>query len=206
MFSIIGIFNTLLRFPEKSKILVRQPESKDRELHNQRGKIYASFIRQDALDIPLTGIVAFLPWYDRLNKVLSKCGNTLDQSILLGQIKRSIKNPSDSTSIKSMTGLNQVVTYLKGKYKMDPKLAVLSLSNLKELKIPQDSIELSIKNISVVLPRLKLLEAYNLLGKLHRGVLSALEGKCFTCLRLQLYNCKKSKVLDAEREKQYLSM
>ena len=90
----------MLRFPEKHKILVRDLESKTRELSNQRGKIYSSFIRNDVLDIPLTGTVDFLPWYDKLVKVMHKCGSTLDQSILLGQIKRSIKHPDDIASIK----------------------------------------------------------------------------------------------------------
>ena len=50
---------------------------------------------------------------------------------------------------------------------------------------------------------MKLLETYNLLGKLHRGVLSSLEGKCFTSFRLQLYNNKKSQILDAERRERF---
>ena len=90
-----------------------------------------------------------------------------------------------------MSGLNQVVKYLKGKYQMDPKLGILSLSHFKELKFLLESVQLSIKNISVVLPRLKLLQEYKLLGKLHRGVLGSLESKCFVNIRLQL-----SKVLD----------
>ena len=102
-----------------------------------------------------------------------------------------------------MTGLKQVVIFLKGKYQMNPKLAILTLSPLKDLRIPGESIEQSIRNISIVLTRLKLLESYNLLSKLHRGVLSSLEGKCFTNLRIQLYNNEKSEKLDADRREEF---
>ena len=99
LYSIRSIFNTLLRFPEKHQILVREQESEAKELANQRGKIYSSFIRNDVLDIPLTGIEIFLPWYDKLVKVMHKCGSTIDQSIQLGQIKRSIKHPDDIANV-----------------------------------------------------------------------------------------------------------
>ena len=54
-----------------------------------------------------------------------------------------------------------------------------------------------------MLPRLKLLETYNLRGKLNRGVLTSLKGKCFTNFRFQLYNNEKSQVLDAERRERF---
>ena len=53
------------------------------------------------------------------------------------------------------------------------------------------------------MPRLKLLQEYKLLGKLHRGILGTLEAKCFVDIRLQLYNNKKSKVLYAERRESF---
>ena len=130
---------------------------------------------------------------------MHKCGSTIDQSILLGQIKRSIKQPDNIAHVKSMSGLNQIVTYLKGKYKMDPCLGILSLSQFKDLKFPLESIEISIKDISFVLPQLKLLQEYNLLGKLHRGILGNLESKCFVNIRLQIYNNKKSKKMERFR-------
>ena len=104
------------------RLLVREQESKAKELENQRGKIYINFICNDVLNIPLTGIETFLAWYYNLMKVMHKCGSTIDQSILLGQIKRSIKQPDNIAHVKSMSGLNQIVTYLKGKYQMDPRL------------------------------------------------------------------------------------
>ena len=91
------------------------------------------------------------------------------------------------------------MTYIKGKYQMDPRLGILSLSPFKELKFLSERIELSIKKISVILPR----QEYKLLGKLHRGILGNLESKCFVTIRSQLYNNKKSKVLDAERRERF---
>ena len=92
-----------------------------------------------------------------------------------------------------MSGLNQVVTYLKAKYQLHPQLAAFSLTQFRDLRIPLDSIDVSIKNISLILPRLKLLQEYNLLWKLHRGILGNLESKSFISIRLQIYNQKKSK-------------
>ena len=112
-------------------------------------------------------------------------------------------NVDDINSIKTMTGLNHVVTFLKGEYQMNPRLGILTLSPLKDLRIPGESIEQSMRSISIVLPRLKLLESHDLLGKLHRGVLSSLEGKCFANLRIQLYNNKKSEKLDADRRERF---
>ena len=170
---------------------------------NQRGKIYSNFIRTDVLEIQLTGVENFLVWYNQLLKVMEKCGSTIDQGILLAQIKRSIKHPDDITNTRSMSGLNQVVTYLKSKYQLHPQLAALSLSQFKDLKSPLDNIEVSIRNISLILPRLKILQDFNLLGKLHRGILGNLEGKAFISIRLQIYNQKKSKKLDAEKRARF---
>ena len=100
LYSLRSIFNTLLRFPEKHKILVRQSENKQKELASQRGKIYSNFIRNDALDVQLTGIETFLVWYNQLIKVMEKCGDSIDQSILLSQIKKSIKHPDDISNTK----------------------------------------------------------------------------------------------------------
>ena len=58
-YSIRSILTTRLRFSEKNRIMIRQQESKESEMQTQRGKIYASFIRQDALDITLNGINDF---------------------------------------------------------------------------------------------------------------------------------------------------
>ena len=57
---------------------------------------------------------------------MEKCGDSIDQSILLSQIKRSIKHPDDVANTKNMSGLNQGVTYLKAKYQLHPQLAALS--------------------------------------------------------------------------------
>ena len=77
-----------------------------------------------------------------------------------------------------MSGLNQVVTYLKSKYQLHPQLGALSLSQFRDLKSPLDNIEVSIKNISLILPRLKLLQEFNLLGNL--------ESKSSISIRLQI--------------------
>ena len=62
-----------------------------------------------------------------------------------------------------------------------------------------------LKNISIILPRLKLLQTYNLLPKLHKGILNTLELKSFSPLRLQLYNNDKSLTLDTGRRKDFQS-
>ena len=70
---------------------------------NERGKVYATFIRQDVLEVSLYSISDFLPWYDQLLSVMAKCGDSLDQNILLSQIKKSVKNIEDVNAIKNMT-------------------------------------------------------------------------------------------------------
>ena len=50
---------------------------------------------------------------------------------------------------------------------------------------------------------MKLLQEFNLLGKLHRGILGNLESKSFISIRLQIYNQKKSKKMDAEKRARF---
>ena len=173
-------------------------ESVQKERSNQRGKIFSNFISKDALDVNLAGISDFLPWLDRVLVIIDKVGDEVDQNVLLNQIRRSIKNHDDSSSIKSMTSLNQVIGYIKAKYLIDPRLDLLSLSHLKELRSPQ-TLDQSLKNISLILPRLKLLQQYNLLPKLSKGILYGLELRSFSQLRLQLYNNSKSLTLDEDK-------
>merc|ERR1711873_13758 len=105
LYSLRSIFDSLLTFPEKHKILVRKSENRQKELASQRGKIYSNFIRTDVLEIRLTGVENFLVWYNQLLKVMEKCGDTIDQGILLAQIKRSINHPDDVANTKSMSWL-----------------------------------------------------------------------------------------------------
>ena len=81
---------------------------------------------------------------------------------------------------------------------IDPRLGPLSLSHLKELRPPQ-TLDQSLKNISLILHRLKLLQQYNLLPKLSKGILYGLELRSFSQLRLQLYNNSKSLTLDEDK-------
>ena len=121
-------------------------ESEQKERSNQRGKIFSNFISRDALDANLAGISDFLPWLNRVLVIMDKVGSEAVQNVLLNQIRRSIKNHDDSSSIKSMTSLNQVIGYIKAKYLIDPRLGPLSLSPLKELRPPQ-TLDQSLKNI-----------------------------------------------------------
>jgi len=72
------------------------------------------------------------------------------------------------------------------------------MTSLKELRPPQ-TLDQSLKNISVILPRLKLLQQYNLLPKLGKSILNGLEYRSFSQLRHQLYNNSKSLALDEEK-------
>ena len=51
LYSLRSIFDKLLTFPETHRILVRNTENHQKELANQRGKIYSNFIRTDVLEI-----------------------------------------------------------------------------------------------------------------------------------------------------------
>ena len=87
-------------------------ESVQKERSNQRGKIFSNFISRDRLDVNLAGISDFLPWLDKVLVIMDKVCDEVDQNMLLNQIRRSIKNHDDSSSIKSMTSLNQVIGYI----------------------------------------------------------------------------------------------
>ena len=151
LYSIRSVINEFLVFKEKNKILIRDMESIQKEKSNQRGKIFNNFISKDALDVDLVTIANFLPWLDCVLVILDKVGSEADQNVVLNQIRRSLKNQQDSLSTKNMTSLNQVIGYLKARYLIDPRLGPLSLTPLRELRPPQ-TIDQSLKNISVILP------------------------------------------------------
>ena len=78
------------------------------------------------------------------------------------------------------------------------------MSHFKELRPPK-TLDQSLKIISLILPRLKLLQQYNLLPKLNKGILYGLELRSFSQLKLQVYNNDKSLTLDADKRNDFQS-
>ena len=120
---------------------------------------------------------------------MEKVGSKIDKYILLEQIRKTLKNLEDYQNTKDMTNLSQVVQFIRIKYMINTRLGQLSLLSLKSLQNPQ-SLERSPKNIQQIHPKLKLLHSFNLINKLHKGILTSLELRAFTPLMLSLYRVR----------------
>ena len=186
-----------LKYKETNKILLRNMEAVLKEKASQRSKIFSNYISKDALSINLSNIESFLPWLNQVLKIMEKVGTEIDKDILLEQIRKRLKNQEDYQNTKDMTNLSQVIQFIRSKYMINPRLGQLSLMSLKSLKNPQ-SLEQSLKNIQQILPKLKLLRSFNLINKLRKGILTSLELRAFTPLRLSLYRNEKTE-LDEEK-------
>ena len=106
----------LLQFPELNKIVIREKENELKERAGERSKLFNNYLRNDAIDAQLNSVSDFLECYSQVTSIMVKCGSSLDQNMLLAQIKKSIRNKEDETVMKPMTGLSQAVNYLCTEY------------------------------------------------------------------------------------------
>ena len=131
-----------------------------KERASERSKVISNYVKNNAIDIQLSCIPDFLEWYMQVSSVMMKCSISLYQNLLLVQMKNSISNKEDVAVIKPMTGLNQAVNYLHTKFEANSRLALLNLSPLKALRIPGNDTVQSLKNVNLILHKLKICLLY----------------------------------------------
>ena len=116
LISVRDATDKLLQFPELNKIVIREKENELKERAGERSKLFNNYLRNDAIAAQLNSVSDFLECYSQVTSIMVKCGSSLDQNMLLAQIKKSIRNKEDETVMKPMTGLSQAVNYLCTEY------------------------------------------------------------------------------------------